>query len=393
MPAWSGWSPPTQRRLSTCTVSDLRSVARRRLPRFAFDYLDGAAGEELTDADNRHALARLKFKPRVMTDVSRVDASVIVLGERLSLPCVIGPTGMNGVYWPRAEEHLAAAASRAGVPFALSTASTSLIEDVRAASAGPLWMQLYVQQDRRISEDIMRRARDAGFKVLVLTVDVPVTGHRERDRRNGLSLPIRITPSLLGDVFLRPAWAWRMAMHGRPALVNMVARQGAAGFGSAAIGAPAIPAIDPSVVWSDLAWLRKHWHGPIVLKGIQCVEDARLAVAHGVDGIVVSNHGGRQLDGVPATATLLEAIVQAVGGTTEVLVDGGFRTGADIARALALGARAVLLGRAPLYGLGAAGPAGVVHVMRLLQAQFETTLRLLGCTSAASLGRRHLVEG
>jgi len=308
---------------------------------------------------------------------------VTVLGERLSLPCVIGPTGMNGVYWPRAEEHLAAAASRAGVPFALSTASTSRIEDVRAASAGPLWMQLYVQQDRRIGEDIMRRARDAGFKVLVLTVDVPVTGHRERDRRNGLSLPIRITPSLLGDVFLRPAWAWRMAVHGRPALVNMVAGQGAAG----------IPAIDPSVAWSDLAWVRKHWPGPIVLKGIQCVEDARLAVEHGVDGIVVSNHGGRQLDGVPATATLLEAVVQAVGGTTQVLVDGGFRTGADIAKALALGARAVLLGRAPLYGLGAAGPAGVAHVMRLLQEQFETTLRLLGCTSAASLGRHHLVEG
>lgn len=373
-------------------IKDYRELARRRLTRFAFEYLEGGAEDGLTLARNRAAFAALLFRPRAMRDVAEVDAGVELFDRPHAMPVLVGPTGLNGLFWPRAEEALAKAARDAGVPFVLSTASTSLLEDVRAASDGELWLQLYVQHDRRIAEHMMARAKAAGFHALMLTVDTMVHGKRDHDVRNGFRLPVPWTPRLFADLVAHPRWCLRMLrQRGSPQLVNLARSAGLAPDlrrEAAALSRQ----MDMSLTWADLDWVRRHWDGPVIVKGILDPADARAAIAQGADGIVVSNHGGRQLESAPSALERLPAIKEATGDKLAVFIDGGVRRGSDIAKALALGAKAVLLGRAPLYGLASSGARGTAEVLAILRAEFETTLRLLGVPQARRLDVSSLCE-
>ncbi len=371
--------------MTPASIADYQRLARKRLARIAFDYLEGGAEDGHTLRRNRSAFERLTFQPRVMCDVTHVDAAVSVLGRPLAMPAIVGPTGLNGLYMPRAEEILAQAAHAAGLPFVMSTASTSLIEEVRAATSGDLWLQLYVQQNRAIAENSMQRAREAGFSVLMVTVDTPVHGVRDHDVHNGFKLPLRPSPRLIADVLRHPRWCLRMLRQGgSPQLVNLARSLGE----RADINAQAATMsrqMDTALDWHSIGWLRKQWPGPIVVKGILSVEDAAQAAAHGADGIVLSNHGGRQLAYAPSPVEILPRVLDRVGQKLAVMIDGGVRRGSDIAKARALGAQAVLLGRAPLYGLSASGRQGVDDVLAILRREFEITLRLLGRCRAAQL--------
>jgi (S)-mandelate dehydrogenase len=373
-------------------IKDYRAQARRRLPRFAFDYLDGGAEDGRGLARNVAAYQQLIFSPRILRDVSTVDSSVALFGRVYNMPAVVGPTGLNGLYWPKAEETLALAAHAAGLPFAMSTASTSLLEDVRAATPGELWLQLYVQQDRRIAQSMMQRAQALGFSTLMLTVDTMVHGKRDHDVRNRFKMPLRITPRLVMDVATHPRWCLRMLRQGgSPQLVNL-AHSADVPVSMQAQAALMSRQMDMSLDWDAIAWMRAHWRGPVLLKGVLSVADALLARQYGVDGVVLSNHGGRQLESAPSPLEILPAVVDAVGDKLEVFVDGGIRRGDDIVKARALGAKAVLLGRAPLYGLAAAGPQGVADVLQILREEFEVALRLLGVPTAAQLNDSSLSD-
>ncbi len=367
-------------------VADYRIAAQKRLPRLAFDYLDGGAEDGDALRRNAEAYRRWLFKPRVLTDVSRCSSATQFFGREASAPLIVGPTGLNGLFWPRADELLAHAASEAGLPFVLSTASTSLLEDVRAAAPhGDLWMQLYVQQDRGIAEDLMRRASAAGFSTLVLTVDVPVHGKRDHDTRNGFALPLQLSPRLIADCIRHPHWCWQMARHGSPQLKNIAQSVGERADLSRH-AAMLSRQMDLTLGWADLDWVRRHWSGKLIVKGIQGRDDALLALAHGTDGIVLSNHGGRQLGSTFAPLELLPDIADAVGNRLDVFVDGGVRRGSDALKAVSLGARGVLLGRAPLYGLASRGGAGVREVLALMMQEMHIAMRLLGCGALAQLG-------
>ncbi|CAE6767214.1 (S)-mandelate dehydrogenase [Paraburkholderia aspalathi] len=372
-------------------VADYRIAAQKRLPRLAFDYLDGGAEDGDALRRNVEAYRQWLFKPRVLTDVSRCSSATQFLGREAAAPLIVGPTGLNGLFWPRADELLAHAASEAGLPFVLSTASTSLLEDVRAAAPrGDLWMQLYVQQDRSIAEDLMRRASAAGFSTLVLTVDVPVHGKRDHDTRNGFALPLRLSPQLIADCIRHPHWCWQMARHGSPQLKNIAESVGERAD-LARHAAMLSRQMDLTLGWADLEWVRRHWSGKLIVKGIQGRDDALLALARGTDGIVLSNHGGRQLDSTFAPLELLPEIADAVGHRLDVFVDGGVRRGSDALKAVSLGARGVLLGRAPLYGLASRGGAGVKEVLALMMQEMHIAMRLLGCSALTQL-RPGLVE-
>ena len=358
-------------------VMDYRRHAQKRLPRLAFDYLEGGAEDGLTMARNASAYAALEFRPDVLVDVSECRLETPLLGATAAMPAAVGPTGLNGLFWPDADVHLARAAHRAGLPFVLSTASTSLLEDVRAATSGELWLQLYVQRDRRIAEHLMDRAWQNGYTALFLTVDVPVHGNRDHDKRNGFKLPLRPSPRLLLDLAAHPGWCWRMLRHGGPQLKNLAVSSNARENITEQASALSRQ-MDLALSWDDVAWLRRVWRGRIVIKGIQGLDDARRARARGVDGIVLSNHGGRQLESAPCPLEILPEVAAELGRSLEIMVDGGVRRGSDIAKAVALGARAVLLGRAPLYGLAGRGPAGAHEVLAILRTELENTLRLLG---------------
>lgn len=366
------------------TVLDYRKLARRRLSRLAFDYLDGGAEDGSTLKRNMTAASRVFFSPQVLKNVIDCDPSTTLFNRTQSLPVLVGPTGLNGLFWPGADEILASQAHSAGVPFVLSTASTSTIEAVREASAGDLWLQLYVQQDRRIAENMMARAQAAGYTGLMLTVDTPVHGKRDHDHRNRFKLPLRVTPRMALDFMLHPHWSWQMARSGGPQLVNLAQSTGMKA--NINVQAAALSRkMDMALSWDDIAWLRRHWKGPVLIKGILSVEDAKRAQHHGLDGIVLSNHGGRQLPSVPSALELLPAVVDAVGASMDVLVDGGFRRGSDVVKAVAMGARGVLLGRAPLYGLAACGGQGVADVLAIFRDEIEITLRLIGCARLSQL--------
>ncbi len=372
--------------MQLATVSDWRAAARRILPRFAYEYLEGGAEDWRTLRRNEEAFERVGFVPRVLVDVSSVDTTVTLFGRELAMPVAVGPTGLNGLYRTRAEEQLAGAAGRAGLPFVLSTASTSRVEQVRAAATGPLWLQLYVQNDRRIAERWMHKAREGGFTLLMLTVDTPVTGIRDHYRRNGFTLPLRWTSRLLFDILSHPRWCISTGLYGMPQMVNLAdcCEQ------EADVAAQAVTMaqeMNRALTWGDLSWVRRHWDGPVLVKGIASVADAKLALQHGADGIVLSNHGGRQLEDAPTAMELLSEVVDSVGTKMPVLVDGGIRRGSSIAKAVALGASAVLLGRAPLYGLAAGGEAGVSDVLEILQRELNVTLRLLGRPLLRDLNR------
>jgi (S)-mandelate dehydrogenase len=358
-------------------VDDWKAAAKCVLPRFAFEYLEGGAEDWRTAARNVTAFQGVGLEPRVLVDVARVDTATELFGEKLAFPAAVGPTGLNGLFRHRADGQLAAAAGRAGLPFVLSTASTSPIEAVRACTSGPLWLQLYVQNDRGIAERWMHTARTHGCTVLMLTVDTPVAGVRNHYRRNGFTLPLRWTPRLLADVATHPRWCLSTGVCGMPQMVNLAL----ASRRSADIDVQSATMNEEmamSLGWDDLTWVRRHWEGPLLVKGICSVADARLARDHGADGVVLSNHGGRQLEDAPIAIDLLPPVLNEVGTRMKVLVDGGVRRGSSIAKAVALGASAVLLGRAPLYGVAAGGEAGAADVLAILKNELEITLRLLG---------------
>ncbi|MBL8492611.1 MAG: alpha-hydroxy-acid oxidizing protein [Rhodocyclaceae bacterium] len=358
-------------------------MARRRLPRFVFDYVEGGAEDESALARNAAALARLRLRPRVLRDVSCRSQAVRLLGQELPSPLLVAPTGLNGLVRRDGDVALARAAAAHGLPFVLSSAATTRLEEVAERAGGDLWFQLYVLSARHFAESLMARARAAGYRVLVLTVDVPVSGARERDQRNGFRMPFRLTPSLALDACRRPAWCLDFLRGGMPELANLKS-EGAGDLEAQA--ALLARQMDTSLAWESLAWVRDHWPGRVLLKGVLDPEDADRAMAAGLDGVIVSNHGGRQLDAAPATIEALPGVVAAVAGRGAVLVDSGFRRGADVLKAVALGADAVLLGRATLYGLAAAGEAGAAAVIALLKAEIDRNLALLGCASLGELG-------
>lgn len=375
------------RRLQRClNVDDLRVAARRRLPRGAFDYLDGAAEDEVTMHRNRTVFGDLELVPRVLRDVGDVDLSTTVLGTPSALPLVLGPTGFTRMFHRDGELAVAAAAAAAGVPYTASTLGTTSLEDVAAQGEGPLWFQLYVWRDRGLCRELVERARGAGYRALVLTVDTAVPGARERDLRNGLAIPPALTARALLDGARHPRWAYGLLTSDAITFANV--RHVAPGPTEVMrfVGEQ----FDPRVSWDDLAWLRGVWDGPLVLKGVLSPPDARRAADLGVEGLVVSNHGGRQLDHVPAALSALERVVDAVGADVEVLVDSGFRRGTDLLKALALGARAVLVGRPYLYGLAAGGEAGVDRVLQILGDELRRGMQLVGATSVADLDASYL---
>jgi L-lactate dehydrogenase (cytochrome) len=367
------------------TIDDLRGIARRRLPRAVFDFVEGGAGDERTVARNRAAFERLLFRPRALVDVSKREQATVVLGERVATPVLVSPTGMAGLCWPKGEVAAARGAHDAGTIYTLSTHSSCSIEEVAAGAQGPLWFQLYVWQNRDLTRSFVERARAAGYRALVLTVDVPIISRRERDIRNGFTIPPRITVRNALDTLRRVGWMRRVLLGPRLTLANLVGAPGAPRTDIVTLGGVANRQVDPSVAWADLAWFRSLWQGPLVLKGVLTAADARRAVDHGVDGLIVSNHGGRQLDGTPASIEALPEIADAVGDRIEVLLDGGVRRGADVVRALALGARAVMVGRPYLYGLAAGGQAGVRRAFAILAGEVDHTLALVGVPRAGDL--------
>jgi L-lactate dehydrogenase (cytochrome) len=366
------------------SVSDYRALAKARLPHFLFEYLDGGSYDEVTLRRNVEDLRAVALRQRVLRDVSSIDLSAKLFGQRWSMPVGLGPVGLSGLYARRGEVQAAKAAATAGIPLALSTLSACSIEEV--AKAAPLWFQLYIVKDRGFVADMIARARAAQCGALLLTVDLAVPGTRYRDYRSGLSgSPGGVNRRL--QVLRRPGWAWDVGVHGRPhTLGNLEPLLGSGAALEDLMGWVANN-FDSSVTWKDVEWVRDQWKGPLIIKGILDPDDARQAADSGADGIVVSNHGGRQLDGVLSTTRALPAIAEAIAGRLPVLVDGGVRSGLDVVRMLALGADFVLLGRAWAYALAAAGETGVAHVLELIDAEMRVAMALTGCTKVDEIGR------
>ena len=372
-------------------IADLREIARRKLPRSVFGFIDGGAHDERTLRDNEADLARLRFAPRVMVDVSHRKQSVQILGESLSSPMILGPTGLAGLLWPEGDLHIARASAKTGVGFCQSTNSNCSIEQLAQHGRKDFWFQLYIQKDRGLTEALIQRAWDAGSRVLVVTVDLPLQGPRERDVRNGFTVPPRIGLDNIFDYASKLGWLMRLGTGPRFTFGNLVA-PGAPTQKLVSLAQHISASFDASVNWKDLDWLRDRWQGRIAVKGILRADDAVRAVSHGADAIMVSNHGGRQLDGVPSAAAALPAIVDAVDERISVLMDGGIRRGSDIVKALALGADACLIGRAGLYGLASGGQAGVERAIAILQKEIDITLALLGVPDIAGLDRSALFD-
>src|SRR5436190_10989728 len=377
-----------ERRLAgAASVADLRRIARRRLPGGVFDYIDGAAEDERTLAANQAAFAATTFRPRVLRGITEVETSSTLLGRPLAYPLVLAPTGFTRIADPEGELAVARAAERAGLPYALSTLSTRSIEEVRAVSAGRLWFQVYAWRDRGLVKEMIDRAAGAHFEAIVFTVDAPVLGRRERDVRRGFSLPPSLGPGTIIDGARHPAWTWKFVRSEPIRFANVVGRDVGDGASPVNLSDYINTQFDPALAWPDVEWLRSVWDGPIVLKGIQRVEDAVLAADAGVEAIALSNHGGRQLDGAPATFSLVAPVADAVGGRIDVICDGGVRRGSDIVKALAAGATACMAGRAYLYALGAAGERGVDRVLSWFRDDMRRTMTLLGAPSVDALDR------
>jgi L-lactate dehydrogenase (cytochrome) len=377
----------TERRLrNAANVADVRAIARRRLPRGCFGYIDGGAEDELSLRRNVAAFRRAEFRPRVLRDVCDVDPATSLLGRALPLPLVIAPTGFTRVASPGGELDLARAAARYGLPYTLSTLATRSIEEIAAASDGRKWLQVYVWRDRGLVKDLLARARLAGYEAIVVTVDTAVLGRRERDVRNGFTLPPRLGPGTLLDGALHPGWTWGFLRADPITFANVTGHGVPAGERAVNLAEYITAQFDQALSWRDLDWFRAAWDGPILLKGIQTVDDARLAADAGVDAVVLSNHGGRQLDGAPAILELVQPVADAVGDRTEIICDGGVRRGGDIVKAVALGARACMTGRAVLYGLAAAGQRGAEHVLAMFDADVRRTMALTGHRRVSELG-------
>lgn len=395
LPRWSELRPlirtrrleldPTKRRLDRAlTIADLRAIAKRRTPKAPFDYTDGAAEDEISLRRARALFRRVQFNPSVLRDVSKVDTSTTILGRPAALPFAFAPTGFTRMMQHEGESAVVRVAERTGIPYALSTMGTTSIEDVAAAApSADKWFQLYIWTDRDAGKDLVERAREAGYTTLVLTVDVPVAGARLRDVRNGMTIPPTLTPRTLVDMAMHPSW-WFNLLTTKP--LSFASLSEWPGTVAELIN----HMFDPTVTFDDLAWMRETWSGSLVVKGIQNVEDARRVVDLGADAVVVSNHGGRQLDRAPVPLELLPKVVDEVGDRAEVFVDTGVMTGADIVAGVALGAKAVLVGRAYLYGLMAGGERGVQRAVEILGSEISRTMQLLGVSKVEELNRSHV---
>jgi L-lactate dehydrogenase (cytochrome) len=395
LPRWSELRPllrprpvqldPTQRRLSRAlTIADLRAAAKRRTPRAVFDYTDGAAETETSLRRAREAFERVEFRPRVLRDVTVVDTATSLLGRPSALPLAFAPTGFTRMMHHQGERAVVRVAGEVGIPYALSTLGTTSIEDVAAAApAARKWFQLYVWRDRGAGKELVERAQAAGYEALILTVDVPVAGARLRDARNGLTIPPSLTLRTVLDAAAHPWWWFNLLSTDPLEFASLTSWEGT-------VAELINRMFDPSLTVQDLSWLRETWSGPLIVKGIQHVDDARMVVDAGADAVVVSNHGGRQLDRAATPLEVLPAVVDAVGDRAEVLLDGGVRSGADVVAAVALGAKGCLIGRAYLYGLMAGGERGVRRAVDILAGEIVRTLQLVGIDGVGALRPDHV---
>ena len=379
---------PVERRLQRCvTVDDFRRIAKRRIPRGVFDYIDGGAEDERTLSGNSSSFSRLEWRPRVLRDVSRLDTTTTILGESLSMPLILAPTGYTRIADSQGELAVARAAERAGVPYSLSTMGTRSIEEVATVNGGNKWFQVYTWRDRGLVKELVQRSAAAGYTALWLTVDTAVLGRRERDVRRGFSLPPKIGLGTLLDGAVHPGWSWDFLRNDPIMFANLENSSVPDGSKPIALAEKVATQFDQALSWDDIDWLRSFWDGPIALKGVQTVADAKQAVVAGVDAIGLSNHGGRQLDDAPRPIELVEPVRQELQEQATIICDGGVRRGADIVKALALGADAVSIGRPYLYALAAAGEAGVDQMLSFMREGLERTMALNGCRSIAEIDR------
>jgi len=359
------------------SIADFRELARKRIPRAMFDYADRGSYDEITIRRNRQDFDALAIRQRVMVDLSAQSVETTVLGQRWAMPLGIAPTGLTGLFYGDGEIHGARAAKAFGVPFCLSTMSICSIEDVLAGGGAPFWFQLYLMRDRAFNEELIARAQAAQCPALVLTLDMQMQGFRRRDPKNGLSIPPRLTWKNALDIATKPAWATRVLFGKRRTFGNLEARMAGAS-GLSTLAQWVAEQFDPSLTWKDIEWVRSRWPGKLILKGILDGEDAKLACATGCDAIIVSNHGGRQLDGAPSTISALPEVVAAVNGRCEVLIDGGIQCGQDVLKAVALGAKGCLIGKAFLYALAAGGGAGVTLALEIIRRELQVSMGLAG---------------
>jgi len=375
--------------MQAINIDDLRSRARRRLPKVIFEFIDGGAQDETTLRANREDFQKWRFRTRVLTDVSRRDQSITLFGQHCASPLILAPAGLAGLLSRRGELAAARAAEKYGVPYCLSTMATCSIEEITTETTQPKWFQLYVLRDRGLTKEFIERARASRCTALVLTVDTKVQGPRERDMRNGFTVPPRFTVATILDFARHFSWLFDVGLGPRIAFRNFEGTKAAA-TDAVTITEFIAGQYDLTVNWRDVEWFKSAWGGPVLLKGILSAEDAKLAAAHGADGVIVSNHGGRQLEGAVSAVHALPAIADAVGDRLEVVLDGGIRRGADVVRARALGARACMIGRAWLYGLASAGQAGVERALEILRDEIDVTLTLLGRPTLAEVDREAL---
>ncbi|MFZ6745031.1 alpha-hydroxy acid oxidase [Undibacterium sp. JH2W] len=373
----------------TC-VEDLRLLAKKRVPKAFYDYADSGSYTESTYKANTSDLAAIKLRQRVAINVEQRTTRTTMIGQEVAMPVAIAPTGLTGMQWANGEMLGAIAAEKFGIPFTLSTMSICSIEDVASVTSKPFWFQLYVMRDRGFVKELIQRAKNAKCSALVLTLDLQILGQRHKDLKNGMSVPPRLTLANVIDLATKPAWALR-ALTGRKTFGNLVGHV-KGGDGIVTLSQWTASQFDPTLSWDDVAWIKKEWGGKLILKGILDVEDARLAVAAGADAIVVSNHGGRQLDGAMSSIQALPAIVDAVGHQTEVWFDGGIRTGQDILKATALGAKGSMIGRAFLYSLGAMGEAGVTKMLEILQSELDVSMALTGTKDIREVNASNIIR-
>ena len=382
--------PVTRRLNKAANIEDLRKIAKRRLPGGVFDYIDGGAEDESALHRNSAAFGRYEFRPRILRDMSDITTTTSLLGRRIPLPLVLAPTGFTRIADPEGELAVARAAARVGVPYSISTLSTRSIEEVASVSDGPKWFQVYAWKDRGLVKEMVDRSAAAGYEAIVLTVDTAVLGRRERDVRRGFTLPPKIGLDTVLDGIVHPKWTWDFVRAEPIVFSNVVGKHHIDGTSAVSLADHISQQFDPKLAWTDVDWLRDVWDGPIVLKGIQTIEDAEKAAEMGVEAIALSNHGGRQLDGAPAIIELVAPVREAVGDSIEIICDGGVRRGSDIVKAVALGADAVMVGRPYLYGLGAGGERGVDFVLEFFEAGLRQTMSLVGTTSIDEISRDYV---